>query len=207
MASQYGEHTQILEHFAGRVGRFLDVGAFDGVTFSNTRCLAETGWSGVLVEPSPPAFCWLMKNYDGNPNVELINAAIVERVHAQDGEDVRLIRFSVNTSDAYSADMLSTLMESHKAKFPRHPWRQIRIPALTWEELFRSLPGSYDFINIDVEGLNEELLNALPVGRNWPEMICIELDPAARQQAMSDRLTQYGLTFQRCFGGNLLAWR
>lgn len=53
--SQYGEGRWIAEHFAGRVGRFLDVGAFDGKTFSNTWRLAQEGWFGVCVEPSPPA--------------------------------------------------------------------------------------------------------------------------------------------------------
>lgn len=35
---------------------FLDVGAFDGISFSNTRLFFEKGWSGICTEPC-------LKNY------------------------------------------------------------------------------------------------------------------------------------------------
>lgn len=44
-------------------GFFLDVGAHDGVTFSNTCFFEkELGWKGICFEPNPPVFEKLQKN-------------------------------------------------------------------------------------------------------------------------------------------------
>ena len=32
-------------------GYFVEVGAYDGELFSNTACLADTGWKGLYIEP------------------------------------------------------------------------------------------------------------------------------------------------------------
>ena len=37
-------------------GYFVDIGAHDGTTFSNSRFFEELGWSGVCVEPNPKVF-------------------------------------------------------------------------------------------------------------------------------------------------------
>jgi hypothetical protein len=42
------------------IGYFVEVGAFDGESFSNTSFLADQGWSGLYVEPVP-AFCAQIK--------------------------------------------------------------------------------------------------------------------------------------------------
>lgn len=59
--SQFEEQDAILQAFAGKTdGRFLDLGAWDPITFSNTRALVGLGWSGVMIEPSPGPFLELM---------------------------------------------------------------------------------------------------------------------------------------------------
>ncbi len=61
MYSQNNEEKFILEHFKNRKGKFLDIGAYDGKTFSNTFALVELGWSGLEIEASPINFVNLMK--------------------------------------------------------------------------------------------------------------------------------------------------
>ncbi len=54
--SQEGEDKFVFENFfyAMRGGVFLEMGAIDGVVFSNTLWLAKAaGWRGLLIEPSP----------------------------------------------------------------------------------------------------------------------------------------------------------
>ena len=65
MYSQNKEEQVILDYFGFLQGTFLDIGANDGVTFSNTKMLAERGWKGVLVEPSPKAYAKLKEIYRG----------------------------------------------------------------------------------------------------------------------------------------------
>lgn len=203
--SQYGEGQFILDHFAGRIGRFLDIGAFDGVTFSNTRGLAELGWSGVCVEPSPPAFCHLMRNYEGNANVRLVCAAVGGG--SLGGADIRLRTLHCNTLDATSADMLSTLEDSHRAKFEHYPFRQIQVVVIDWDDLLLDMgltePGDLQFVNIDVEGINQEVLESMPIR---PEMVCVEWDVNVDGDKPAATLAKFGYKNQKVIGGNILAW-
>jgi FkbM family methyltransferase len=57
--SFYGQHQEdrllLGEFFCGKMGgTYLEIGAFDGVTFSNTKFFEDAmGWSGLLIEGQP----------------------------------------------------------------------------------------------------------------------------------------------------------
>ena len=60
--SQVGQDRFLLENFfrGKRGGVFLDIGAYDGETFSNTAFFERSmGWTGLCVEPLPSAFATL----------------------------------------------------------------------------------------------------------------------------------------------------
>ena len=76
--SQNNEEEIIVPYFNGQVGNFLDIGAYDGKTFSNTLRLVELGWSGVCVEPDPTSFAALSKLHATNDKIRLVNAAFAE---------------------------------------------------------------------------------------------------------------------------------
>jgi FkbM family methyltransferase len=90
--SQIGQDLHVVEHFRGeRAGFFVEVGAYDGVTLSNTLALEKNfGWSGICIEPMPAAFVKLLTSR----KCRKVQAAVYERsgelltfVHAQ-GEDM-----------------------------------------------------------------------------------------------------------------------
>src|SRR6185436_1324363 len=57
MPSQNGEDVLLWEFFERtRKGFYVDVGAYDGVGFSNTYFFEAIGWTGVLVEAAPELF-------------------------------------------------------------------------------------------------------------------------------------------------------
>lgn len=203
MSSQYGEHEAILKHFEGRdpaTLRFLDIGAFDGITFSNTRPLADLGWAGVCVEPSPPAFCWLMKNYEGNDRVQLMNVALMPL-----SSDLQaLTTLHCNTSDCFSADMMSTVDEAHRAKFPAHPFRDIWVNTIGWQKLIECVGAAWvNFVNIDVEGLNGAVFEEMPL---QPDMLCVEWDRNVDPH-LGLLMRRKGYPHIQEIGGNLLAWK
>lgn len=86
MASQLGQDRIALELLGGlRGGFFLNSGAADGVTASNTQLLEENfGWTGICVEPNSAFFEALVKNrqcqcvncclYDLDGSVEFVEA-------------------------------------------------------------------------------------------------------------------------------------
>ena len=56
--SQFQQDKFVYEnYFTNKVdGYFVDIGAADGIKFSNSKFFEELGWKGVCVEPNPKAF-------------------------------------------------------------------------------------------------------------------------------------------------------
>ena len=169
--SQNDEEAHILAHFAGRAsGRFLDIGAHDGVVFSNTRALAELGWTGTLVEPSPAPFVKLMNNYWGRNGMNLAHVAIVP-------DRSRILAMADSRGD-----FVSTFDKAHEKLWAAPgadgregiKFQEIFVYGLTFSDLFRTFPGPYQFVNLDVEGINVELFRELPLRELGVELICIE---------------------------------
>jgi|SRR6185369_771368 len=165
---------------------FLDIGAHDGVTFSNTRALSDRGWTGVLVEPSSRPFVGLMEHYNHRPGI-LVNVAVVPNNFAGS----RLVRWHDSRGD-----MISTMVESHRAKWASdgkdHYQSDIFVPVTTTAALLEKFPGPYTFINLDVEGLNWEVFCDLPLRELGAKVVCVEYqDKKAQILLRADRQGYY----------------
>ena len=161
MYSQNDEEEVILEYFKGREeGRFLDIGAADGKTLSNVRALYELGWRGVLVEPNPYSFMFLLKNYPEG-DCKLVNVAVSLIGGLQ--------KFYLTN------DMVSTFDEAHRKLWENIvKYQEAYVNVLSVVDLLKSFPGPYPFINIDVEGMNWDILTHIPLESLGCELICIE---------------------------------
>jgi FkbM family methyltransferase len=171
MYSQNKEEGVIGSLF-GDTGRFLDVGAFDGKTFSNTLRLYERGWSGVLVEPSPLAFAGLQRQYIKD-----------------DGRAV-LVQAAVSTVDGYidlwdsGGDAISSTDTGHKEKWEKGykcKFNKVTVPAVTFDALFNKYGTDYAFVNIDTEGTSVRLFARLMELGHRPRCICLEYDELLAQ--------------------------
>ena len=154
-------------------GRFLEIGAFDGVTFSNTfRLVKEEGWSGVAVEASPFVFPKLVANLAAYPQVDLVNAAITANDNWRG-----LVKWHDSGGDA-----ISTTDECHVAKWVAGS--NIRFTAfwinmLPLDKLLAAFGYDYALINIDVESTNLSIFSALPFEKlTATKIICVEHDNA-----------------------------
>ena len=56
--SQFEQDKFVYENFFinKNKGYFVDIGAHDGVTFSNSKFFEELEWDGVCIEPNPKVF-------------------------------------------------------------------------------------------------------------------------------------------------------
>jgi FkbM family methyltransferase len=60
--SQFEQDKIVNEYFKNKIdGFFVDIGAADGIKFSNSKFFEETGWKGICIEPNPKAFEELIK--------------------------------------------------------------------------------------------------------------------------------------------------
>lgn len=210
--TQNDEEPVILRALAGiERGLVIDVGAYDGVTFSNSRRLIEMGWSAVLIEPAPDAIARLEALYTGNDRVTIVRAAL-----AQARGETRLL---TGVGPAGHEGLLTTTVESeaeraaarHGVVFAETPCR-----TMTWSAIFAQFGHGAHFISIDTEGtsidrLLELDLDALPELR----LLCVERDflannepcPAAHARAVSFTADHFfalvhetaeNLLFERC---------
>ena len=80
--SQNGEDGvlgEILRRLGIASGTFVEFGAWDGITYSNTRHLLEQGWGGVYIESDPTKFAALVCNCAGLlDRVQLVHATVTQ---------------------------------------------------------------------------------------------------------------------------------
>lgn len=197
MYSQNSEEAVILEHLQGAdpaTSTFLDIGAWDGRTFSNTLRLVELGWAGLCVEPSPSAFLSLLTTHQFNPRVALLNAAIIP------GPEARPVDFH----DA-RGDGVSTLVAQHAQRW-NLTQRVFQVHAMPLEALFEHFGAAWTFINLDVEALNKELFMALPLEHLAQlRVICVEHDGHAERMALEAE--SFGFRVVHTNGENLILAR
>lgn len=183
MFSQNNEEEIILNHFKDWTGIFVDIGAFDGVTFSNTRALLQRGWVGYHVEPSPSVLPALKENLSEFwSSAVLIDAAVTPSF---DG--------AIQLHDC-GGDAVSTTVEAHRQKWSKHATYDIvTVKAISVQTLLEQTGFGFHFLNIDVEGGNLDLLLAMPISKLTNlQMICIEHD--GHYQAITNHLSPHGFT-------------
>lgn len=173
--SQNNEEQVILGYFRNKKqGTFLDIGANDGITLSNTRALYEKGWSGVFVEASPKAFERLKRNYEFetcNDRVNLINVAVGKHngfgVLHESGEllkqgDVALVS-SMKEEEVRRWDSLNM------------PFSDVDVEINDFPTLLdRCSIKKFDFLSIDIEGMELDVLPQIDFDKLGIKLACIE---------------------------------
>lgn len=193
--SQNNEQEVILAFFKEQKGRFLDIGAHDGKSLSNTRALAERGWHGVLVEPNPVHFIKLWELYGGNKHYTLVNAAI-------DSCNKGLIELKYNyEGPAYS----STLSEEKAIEFKANDYsKSFYVPVCGVRELVRF--GPYDFVSIDIEGMEVPVLAQASGIFNMTSLICVEFCKKTKA-TIETQISWHGFSIINQTPENLIAVR
>lgn len=182
MYSQGSEQQAITNYFGDFRGRWLDVGAFDGVCFSNTLRLAELGWSGLSVEPDPHAFCKLLDNYAAR------NISGVQCLHAFVGD-----KLGITTFYGTGGDAVNTASEEQREEWSAHvKYRRFFVPVITVWQVLQHFGAIWDMVNLDVEGTNLAVLRTMPLAEMQTKLICVEHQ--TRHAEVKEYCAEHGLT-------------
>lgn len=170
--SQYGQDKWLIEKLfpSKEDGIFVDIGANDGITFSNTYLLEKMGWNGIAIEPISSVYEELKKNR----HCVVIHGCVAPK----SGKE----RFRVITG---SPQMLSGLVGEYD---PRHKkrieseldfyggvYKEIEVDCYNLNELLES-NGIFrvDFLSIDVEGVEYKILDSIDFNRFHIAVIAVE---------------------------------
>ncbi len=157
----------LYDTFLGRRedGFFVEVGAFDGVTYSNTWGLAERGWQGLLIEPVPAFAAAARAAHAGHPRVEVVQTAI----GAESGTvDLALAEAFTSAEQAF--------VDLWEAWSHRRQAGKVRVPVRTLDEVLDADAATreIDVLVVDVEGREAEVMAGFS-WTTWPKLILLEL--------------------------------
>ena len=162
--SQHNEDYLLSLIFAKKTtGTAVEVGGFDGITISNTYFFEKLGWRTIIVEPMPASAAKIRQNRQA----ELFECAA--------GSATGSATFTI----AKGAEDLSTFnptgyqlknMEFHGAKF-----EEIPVSIRTLDDIFTEAKiENLDFITIDVEGHEKEVLAGFNLTQWRPHLVLVE---------------------------------
>lgn len=152
-------------------GLFVEVGAFDGITFSNSSCLAQAGWSGMLIEPIPQFAERCRRRYRGNERIQIVEAAV--------GAENSTVEISVGGPFTSTSDQVTrryASLEWSKAWVVGSTTLSVR--QLTLDEILctANIAGKpIDVLIVDVEGAETVVFQGFSIDRWRPKIIIAEL--------------------------------
>lgn len=144
--------------FSAEPGSFVEIGAYDGQTYSNTAGLADGGWHGLYVEPHNYYLDLCRKRHGRNANVRYEQCAIGRTVG--DGVVRADGPFSTVALEAGADDLA-----------------ELRVPIRPLDDVLtrHALAPGFELLVIDVEGHEEAVFDGFDLAAWRPQMIIVEL--------------------------------
>lgn len=178
--SQHGEDILVEKVIkTGEINSFIDIGANDGVLFSNTYKFAKKGARGLCIEPSRLSYRKLFFNHLIHKKVKCLNSAISEK----NGQ--------VYLQEAGYEQILSKV--TTKKSFGYSP-----VKAFSLKSIFEHFPefSNVDLISIDVEGHENQVLRGLANKPIDAKVIILEIDKVnvtetLKLKSLSNHIAKY----------------
>lgn len=154
-----------------RGGVFVDIGANDGVTISNTCYLEkELGWKGIAVEPIPSVF----ETLKANRTCTLVNGCVTTQ--SGTGKFFEVVG-GPNMLSTLAIHNIGLTARRLRKNAVRHnaTIREIDVPCHTFAELAESHGiREIDFLSVDTEGGELEILASIDFARFPTKVISVE---------------------------------
>ena len=177
--SQYGQDKYLHENYFKdkKDGIFLDIGAYDGVVFSNTYFFEkEMGWTGICVEPNPKVFTKLEKNR----SCTLLNYA----VSLGDGEKdfLQLSGYSEQLSGLVESCSKKHITRIHRELKSKGGEQEVISVKTTSVNNILSLNNidHIDYCSIDTEGNEFNILRSIDFSKYMIDFFTIENPKSGR---------------------------
>ena len=153
-------------------GFFVEAGAYDGVNQSNTYYLEKKkGWNGILIEPIPENFSKITENRD----CFSFNCALVSENFKNNHININFAGLmSIAESSLSSKNRSQHISNGLKCHNLENTYK-VSVRALTLSDVLKKFnPPSIDFLSLDVEGYENDVLNGIDFSIHKPNYILVE---------------------------------
>lgn len=157
---QYGADRWVLSLLPNRTnGFFMDIGAYDGEWFSNTKLLEQHGWRGMCADPFP-------RNFNSRSC-----KVVAEPIGATSGNPVKMADCSDGITGFLHPDkqMLSGIKEDQHVfgkKVANCPEVNMSTVGIVDLLALGNAPSIIDYVNLDTEGSEMEILRQFPFDKH-----------------------------------------
>ena len=182
--SQLGADDWVLSHY--KKGYFVDAGCCDGEHISNTYKLEKLGWNGICIDVFPT-------NFDRRPNSKVVEAAL---------HGIKDLELDFIISKAPEISGISEYL-GKKGTAAYTGWEPyiekiIKVKTQLLHEILdaNNAPEFIEYLSIDIEGVELEVLKTFPFDRY--KFGCISLEhnyEEPRRTQIKDLLKSKGYTY------------
>ena len=166
--SQFGEEKFVLSFFDKKYkGKFVDIGCFHPTKHNNTFEMYKLGWKGINIDLNPLTI--ELFNYFRTKDIN-INAAI------SNNEEAKKLYFidELNTQNTLEENHLKFLKNHHGVRETDISLKEIKTKKL--DKILENYNFyNIDFMNVDVEGHELNILNSIDFMKYKIQFICIEM--------------------------------
>ena len=164
--AQEGEDIVLKRIFSGQsTGFYVDVGAHHPMRFSNTYSFYKLGWSGINIEPNPNSFNLFTKYRSRDIN---LNYGI-----AKNKGNLEYYMFDEPALNTFDSEVLNNRKTNTYYKHTK----TIHIDVMPLADMLKlHIPNDIkvDFLSIDVEGLDLEVLISNDWQKYRPNWVLVE---------------------------------
>jgi|688.fasta_scaffold543142_2 FkbM family methyltransferase len=157
-----------------REGTYLDIGCFNPLLWNNTYLLYKKGWHGINVDIQ-------------KINIDLFNVARPDDINICCALYDKKKILNLYNLQGENNSAVMTIDKSHAEKmkflFSKNIIKK-KIQTLTFSEMIKNHKitiNNIDFLNIDTEGSDFNILRSINIQKYKPKLICIEISQFTKQ--------------------------
>jgi FkbM family methyltransferase len=167
---QFEEEPEIQKYFPENyIGSCIDIGAYDGIVSSNTKAFEELGWYCLCIEPNPRSYKDLKKN-----RLHAVNYAIS---YTNDDMILNIVDLGNHHEDAITSLKIDErLIKQHINYGYNLSYDHVIVEVTTLDNCINDFYKSdkIDFISIDTEGTELDVLKGFSIEKWNPKLMIIE---------------------------------
>lgn len=162
-------------------GFFVESGAFDGESMSNTLAYEQRlNWTGLLVEPFPQSFELLRGKHR---KAYLFNGALSA------SNSIEHMQFQ--SKDAQCGTACAGFQDFAEERYKTAPGRQFPVLAVPLEDLLRRIGrNTVDFWSLDIEGAEAAVLHGTDLSKFEVGVLLIEMNKGEKNNAGVEEVMQ-----------------